>query len=168
MKVLIAEDETIIRMDLRGLLESHGLFVCAEARDGLEAVSLARETEPDLAILDLRMPELDGVEAARRIYAERPIPIVMLTAYGDRGSIEKAIAANVFTYLLKPFRENDVLAAVRTAEVRHAELLAARRTVGADPPRALEVDLPSPDGHSWPLRIARREDGSLEIQVRAK
>ena len=90
--VLIAEDETIIRLDLRQMLESEGLAVCAEARDGEEAVVLARETLPDVAILDMKMPNLDGIEAARRIYAERPIPIVMLTAYADPLLVERAIA----------------------------------------------------------------------------
>jgi len=164
VNVLIAEDETIIRLDLRGLLERHGLVVC-EARDGAEAVALAHETKPDVAVLDLRMPQLDGIEAARRIYAERPIPIVMLTAYSDRGSVDEAIAAGVFTYLVKPFRESDVVPAIRAATARHAELLAARRTLGAEPPRSLELELPSQSGHTWPLRIQRREDGSLEIQV---
>src|SRR5882672_862228 len=73
MRVLIAEDETIIRLDLKGILEKHGLIVCAEARDGEEAVALASRERPDAAVLDLRMPKLDGIEAARRIYAERPI-----------------------------------------------------------------------------------------------
>jgi response regulator NasT len=103
LRILIAEDETIIRLDLRGALEHHGFVVCAEARDGLEAVALAHETEPDVALLDLKMPQLDGIEAARRMYAERPLPIVMLTAYTDRRFVERAIDAGVFTYLVKPF-----------------------------------------------------------------
>jgi len=140
MRILIAEDETIIRLDLRGLRERNGLVVCAEARDGAEAVDLARETKPDVAVLDLRMPALDGIEAARRIYAERPIPIVMLTAFSERSYVDKAIAAGVFTYLVKPFREGDVVPAIRAATARHAELLAARRTLGAEPPRPLDLD----------------------------
>ncbi len=83
MRVLLAEDETVIRLDLRELLERAGFEVCAEARDGAEAVDLARSERPDAAILDVKMPQLDGIEAAGRIYAERPIPIVMLTAYGQ-------------------------------------------------------------------------------------
>ena len=165
MNVLIAEDETIIRLDLRSLLERHGMTVCAEARDGEEAVALARATEPDVAVLDLRMPKLDGIEAARRICAERPIPIVMLTAFSDRGNVEKAVAAGVFAYLVKPFRESDVVPAIRAATARHAELLAARRTLGAEPPRALELELPSQSGHTWPLRVRRHEDGSLDIRM---
>src|SRR5215475_13172013 len=83
VRILIAEDETIIRLDLRELLEKAGFDVCAEARDGEEAVELARAEQPDLAVLDVKMPKLDGIEAARRILDERPIPIVMLTAYGQ-------------------------------------------------------------------------------------
>ena len=143
MNLLIAEDETIIRLDLRGLLERHGFVVVAEARDGEEAVSLARTTRPDAAILDLRMPRLDGIEAARRIHAERPIPIVMLTAFSERSYVDRAIAAGVFTYLVKPFRESDVVPAVRAAVARHAELLAARRTIGAERPAKFELDLPT-------------------------
>ncbi|HEY4413557.1 MAG TPA: response regulator [Gaiellaceae bacterium] len=130
MKVLIAEDETIIRLDLRAILERHDFAVCAEARDGLEAVALARATQPDIALLDVRMPNLDGIEAARRIYAERPIPMVMLTAFRDRATVEKAIAAGVFGYLLKPFRDGDVAPALYAAAARHRELLAARRDIG--------------------------------------
>ena len=80
-RVLVAEDETLIRLDLVGLLEAAGLEVCAEARDGEEAVELARATQPDVALLDVKMPRLDGIEAARRILEERPLPIVMVTAY---------------------------------------------------------------------------------------
>jgi two-component system, response regulator PdtaR len=165
VRVLIAEDETIIRLDLRGLLEQHG-FEVDEARDGAEAVRVAREVEPDVAVLDLRMPVLDGIEAARRIYAERPIPIVMLTAYSDRRFVERAIEAGVFTYLVKPFRDADVVPAIHAAATRHAELLAARRALGASPPApTVELDLPSASGASWPLRVERRDDGSLEIRV---
>jgi response regulator NasT len=161
--VLIAEDETIIRLDLKGVLETHGLIVCAEARDGEEAVSLARRERPDAAVLDLRMPKLDGIEAARRIYAERPIPIVMLTAFADRSHVDKAIEAGVFTYLVKPFRESDVVPAVKAAVARHAELLQARRAVGEKPLRPIVIGLRSPTGHEWPVRLQRRDDGSLSV-----
>jgi len=126
MRLLIAEDETIIRLDLRELLERAGFEVCAEARDGLEAVELARKEQPDLAILDVKMPHLDGIEAARRILEERPIPIVMLTAYGQKELISRAVEAGVFGYLVKPFREADLLPAIETARARHAELTALR------------------------------------------
>src|ERR671928_72327 len=126
MRVLVAEDETIIRLDLRDLLQRAGFDVCAEARDGEEAVALARSEEPDLAIMDVKMPRLDGIEAARRILDERPIPIVMLTAYGQQDLVSRAVEAGVFGYLVKPFREQDLLPAIETARARHEELVALR------------------------------------------
>jgi two-component system, response regulator PdtaR len=126
VRVLIAEDETIIRLDLKTLLERAGHEVCAEARDGEEAVELARSTEPDVAVLDVKMPRVDGIEAARRILDERPIPIVMLTAYGQDELVSRAVEAGVFGYLVKPFREQDLLPAIHTARARHEELAALR------------------------------------------
>ena len=126
MRILIAEDETIIRLDLRGLLERAGYEVVAEAKDGEEAVSLAREHEPDLAVMDVKMPRLDGIDAARRILEERPIPIVMLTAYGQDELVSRAVEAGVFGYLVKPFREQDLLPAIAAARARHEELQAVR------------------------------------------
>jgi two-component system, response regulator PdtaR len=126
VRILIAEDETIIRLDLRSLLEGAGFDVCAEAKDGLEAVELARSEEPDLAVLDVKMPRLDGIEAARRILDERPIPIVMLTAYGEDELVARAVEAGVFGYLTKPFRESDLLPAIKAAHARHEELAALR------------------------------------------
>ena len=126
MRILIAEDETIIRLDLRDLLERSGHEVVAEARDGEEAIALAREHEPELAIMDVKMPKLDGIEAAKRILDERPIPIVMLTAYGQDELVARAVEAGVFGYLVKPFREQDLLPAIRTARARHEELAALR------------------------------------------
>jgi two-component system, response regulator PdtaR len=126
LRILIAEDETIIRLDLRELLERSGFEVCAEAKDGEEAVALARSAEPDIALLDVKMPRLDGIEAARRILEERPIPIVMVTAYGEQELVSRAIEAGVFGYLVKPFRENDLLPAIATARARHEELVAVR------------------------------------------
>ncbi len=126
MRILIAEDETIIRLDLRDLLQRAGFDVCAEARDGVEAVELARTEKPDLAVLDVKMPRLDGIEAARRILAERPIPVVMLTAYGQDELVSRAVEAGVFGYLVKPFREQDLLPAIQAARARHEELTALR------------------------------------------
>jgi AmiR/NasT family two-component response regulator len=125
-RVLIAEDETIIRLDLAEMLARAGFEVCGEARDGVEAVELARAEEPDVAVLDVKMPRLDGIEAARRILDERPIPIVMLTAYGQDELVSRAVEAGVFGYLVKPFRESDLLPAIETARARHDELAEAR------------------------------------------
>ena len=129
MRVLVAEDETIIRLDLVEMLARAGLDVVGEARDGIEAVELARTHEPDLAVLDVKMPRLDGIEAARRILDERPIPIVMLTAYGQDELVGRAVEAGVFGYLVKPFREVDLLPAIQAARARHEELATLREQV---------------------------------------
>ena len=129
MRVLIAEDESLIRLDLRQLLERAGLDVCAEAHDGVEAVELAREPEPDIAVLDVKMPRLDGIEAARRITAERPIPIVIVSAYSEVALVQRATEAGVYGYLAKPFREEDLLPALATARARFDELAATREEV---------------------------------------
>jgi AmiR/NasT family two-component response regulator len=126
VRILIAEDETIIRLDLRDLLERAGHEIVAEARDGEEAVALAREHGPELAIMDVKMPKLDGIEAAKRILEERPIPIVMLTAYGQEELVNRAVEAGVFGYLVKPFREQDLVPAIATARARHEELASVR------------------------------------------
>ena len=122
-RILVAEDETIIRLDLRTLLEANGYDVCGEARDGQEAVELAEALEPDVAIMDVKMPRLDGVEAARQILSRRPMPIVMLTAFDQEELVTRAAEAGVFGYLVKPFREQDLIPAIRTAQARHRELL---------------------------------------------
>ena len=164
LRVLIAEDETIIRLDLRQILEENGLVVCGEARDGLEAIELARSTKPDVALFDMKMPSLDGVEAARRIYAERPVPIVMLTAYTEQSLVDRALGAGVFGYLSKPFGPGDVVPAIHAAVARHEELLAARREVGrAQGP--FDVEVRTSGGTVVPLRFRRRPDGSLEVTL---
>jgi two-component system, response regulator PdtaR len=129
MRVLVAEDETLIRLDLTGMLQSAGFDVCAEARDGVEAVELARSEQPDLAILDVKMPRLDGIESARRILDERPIPIVIVSAYTETSLVERAAEAGVFGYLSKPFREEDLLPAIATARARFGQLAAVRDQV---------------------------------------
>jgi AmiR/NasT family two-component response regulator len=168
LRVLVAEDETIIRMDLCSLLTKHGFHVVAEAANGAQAVELARTENPDVAVLDLRMPEVDGIEAARRIYAERPLPIVMLTAFSDRANVERAIDAGVFSYLVKPFRESDVVPAIRAAVARHTELLGALRAVGEKPLKPVFLNVPSAQGGEWALRINRREDGTLDVKAASR
>jgi AmiR/NasT family two-component response regulator len=129
MRVLVGEDETLIRLDLTGMLESAGFEVCAQARDGIEAVELARSEQPDLAILDVKMPRLDGIESARRILDERPIPIVIVSAYTEQSLVDRAAEAGVFGYLSKPFREEDLLPAIATARARFGQLAAVRDQV---------------------------------------
>jgi response regulator NasT len=108
------------------MLERAGFEVVAEARDGREAVELAAEHEPDLAVMDVKMPELDGIEAARQMLERRPLPIVMLTAFSEADLVSRAVDAGVFGYLVKPFRETDLLPAIEAAQARHRELLEVR------------------------------------------
>lgn len=113
------------------MLERAGFEVVAEARDGREAVALAAEHQPDLAVMDVKMPELDGIEAARRMLEQRQIPIVMLTAFSEAALVGRAVDAGVFGYLVKPFRESDLLPAIEAARARHAELQALRDEAGS-------------------------------------
>lgn len=117
--VLTVEDDPIVRAELRLVLEGAGFEVCADARDGVEAVDLAREHEPDAILLDLGLPRLDGVEATRRILAERDVPIVALTGR-SRDLAEEAIAAGAASYVLKPFHEGEVVGALQDAIVARA------------------------------------------------
>jgi len=126
VRVLICEDETIIRLDLRAICERAGLEVVGEARDGVEALRLATELEPDVVVMDVQMPKLDGIEAARQLLAERPVPIVVVTAFPQEELVRRAVEAGVFGYLVKPFRENDVLPAIHAARARFEELQAVR------------------------------------------
>jgi two-component system, response regulator PdtaR len=164
VKILIAEDETIIRLDLRELLERAGYEVCAEARDGREAVDLAHRLEPDLAVLDVKMPELDGIEAARMITAERPIPVVLLTAYAGPDLVARAVGAGVFGYIVKPFREADIAPTLELAWARHADWLATRRDLGRSIGSG-RVDVVVEGKARWPLRIERRADGSVGVSL---
>jgi response regulator NasT len=113
------------------MLERAGFQVVAEARDGREAVTLAAEHRPDLAVMDVKMPELDGIEAARQMLEQRQIPIVMLTAFSEAALVGRAVDAGVFGYLVKPFRESDLLPAIEAARARHAELQALRDEAGS-------------------------------------
>lgn len=123
MRILIADDESLIRMGLRRMLEEAGHEVVAAAPDGRTAVRMARDLDPELAILDVKMPGYDGLEAARRIFAERPIPIILLTAYGQRDLVEQAARAPVMAYLVKPVKEPELLATIQVASTRFAERL---------------------------------------------
>ena len=115
LRVLIADDESLRVLSLKGQLESLGHKVVAEASNGNEAVNLARELRPDIALLDIKMPELDGIEAAKKITQERPIPIILLTAFSEKELAERAAEANVAAYLMKPVSEQDLLPAIALA-----------------------------------------------------
>lgn len=120
MRILIAEDESITRMGLSRILEDAGHQVVA-APDGRTAVMLARQTGPELVILDIKMPQLDGLEAARRIYQDRRTPIVLLTAYGERDLVEQAKSLPIMAYLIKPIKERELLATLEVVTARFAE-----------------------------------------------
>ena len=127
--VLIAEDETIIRMDLREMLVEEGYDV-VEAADGEQAVRLAREVRPELAILDIKMPVKDGLEAAQEISEEGIAPVLILTAYSQRELVEQAAVAGAMGYLVKPFQKHDLLPAIEIAKGRYQQLSALADEVG--------------------------------------
>jgi AmiR/NasT family two-component response regulator len=114
-RLVVAEDQALIRLDLERLLDEAGFDVCGSAPDGQEAVALTLELRPDLVILDVKMPRLDGVEAARRILADRFVPIVMLTAYGYGELISRAIDVGVVGFVVKPFKESTLVEALHEA-----------------------------------------------------
>ena len=127
--VLVAEDETIIRMDLREMLEEEGYDV-VEAADGEQAVRLAREVRPELAILDIKMPIKDGLVAAQEISEEGLAPVLILTAYSQRELVEQAAEAGAMGYLVKPFQKHDLLPAIEIAKGRYQQLAALAGEVG--------------------------------------
>ena len=129
LRVLIAEDEALIRLDLREMLEEDGYDVCGEAGDGASAVRLAQELRPQLVILDVKMPVLDGISAAEQIVAERIAPVVILTAFSQRDLVERAREAGAMAYLVKPFQKKDLLPTIEMAVSRFAELLALESEV---------------------------------------
>jgi two-component system, response regulator PdtaR len=138
LRILIADDESIRLLSLRTQLLGLGHQVVAEASTGSEAVVLAERTQPDLAILDIKMPLMDGIEAAQRITEGRAIPIILLTAYGEAQLVERAAQANISAYLMKPVAEEDLLPAIMLALMRFREFQALRREV-ADLREALEA-----------------------------
>lgn len=123
-RVLVAEDEALIRLDLVELLTDEGFEVVAQAADGEEAVKLARELEPDLIIMDVKMPKLDGITAAETLAEERIAPIVMLTAFSQRELVERARDAGAMAYVVKPFDGTELIPAIEIAMGRFAEIKA--------------------------------------------
>ncbi|AJF64651.1 ANTAR domain-containing response regulator [Streptomyces vietnamensis] len=137
-RVVIAEDEALIRLDLKEMLEEEGYTVVGEAGDGATAVELAREHRPDLVILDVKMPVLDGISAAEKIAGESIAPVLMLTAFSQRELVERARDAGAMAYLVKPFSKSDVVPAIEMAVSRFAELRALEKEV-ADLSQRLET-----------------------------
>ncbi|WP_329424398.1 response regulator [Streptosporangium sp. NBC_01495] len=129
-RVVIAEDEALIRLDLKEMLEEEGYAVVAEAGDGESAVKLAMEQRPDLVILDVKMPILDGISAAEQIVSQRIAPCLILTAFSQRDLVERARDAGAMAYLVKPFTKSDLVPAIEMAVSRHQEIAALEREVG--------------------------------------
>jgi len=121
-RVLIAEDEALIRLDLKEMLEEEGYTVVAEVGDGQQAVDQAEELRPDLVILDIQMPVLDGLSAAEQIAKARTAPVIVLTAFSQRELVERARDAGAMAYLVKPFTKNDLVPAIEVARARFAEM----------------------------------------------
>ena len=127
-RVIVAEDESIIRMDIVETMRESGFDVVGEASDGIEAISLATELKPDLVVMDINMPNMDGIVAAKRL-SELKIPVVLLTAFSQRELFEQAAEAGAMAYVLKPFNANDLLPAIEIALSRHGELLALEEEI---------------------------------------
>jgi AmiR/NasT family two-component response regulator len=126
-KVLIAEDEAIIRLDLKEMLEEEGFNVVGEASDGESAIRLARDRAPDLVIMDIKMPGLDGLTAAERVVSEGLSAVLILTAFSQRDLVQRAAKAGAIGYLVKPFQKSDLVPAIEVALARHAELQAVKK-----------------------------------------
>lgn len=131
MRVLIADDDPIIRLDLKQMLQTMGYEVVAEAGDGRTAVSLAKEHRPDICILDIKMPEMDGIEAVDQITEEAIAPAILLTAYSDKELIDRAKAAGVFAYLVKPFKPSDLAPAIEIARSRFEQNIQLTKEVSS-------------------------------------
>ncbi len=128
-RVIIADDESLIRMDLREMLTNQGYLVVGEVGDGRSAVNLARELRPDLVIMDIKMPDMDGIEAAKIMTEERVAPVLLLSAYSQQELVQRARQAGVAGYLVKPFRESDLPPAIEVALARFSEFRAMEREV---------------------------------------
>lgn len=127
-KVLVAEDESLIRLDIVETLREHGFDVIAEAGDGEEAIAKAEELKPDLVVMDIKMPNMDGITAAKRM-AELKIPVVLLTAFSQKELVEQAADAGAMAYVVKPFTPTDLIPAVEIAFSRHSQMVALESEV---------------------------------------
>lgn len=131
LNVIIADDESIIRLDLKKMLEDMGHNVIGEAADGQKALELARTLEPDIIILDIKMPVMDGLDAAKIISEEKIAPVILLTAYSQSDLINRAKEAGVYGYLVKPFKESDIAPALEIAMSRYDEMQEMESQVGS-------------------------------------
>ncbi len=176
-RVVVAEDESLIRLDLVEMLREEGYEVVGEAADGQRAVDLARETRPDLVIMDIKMPRRDGIDAASEIAAERVAPVVILTAFGQRELVERARDAGAMAYLIKPFSKIDLVPAVELATSRFAEITALEGEVAdlkdrldtrklVDRAKGLLMtsqSLSEPEAFSWIQRAAMDRRTTMKV-----
>lgn len=175
-RVLIAEDEALIRLDLKEMLEEEGYEVVAEVGDGQQAVDRAMELAPDLVILDIQMPVLDGLSAAEQIASARIAPVIVLTAFSQRELVDRARDAGAMAYLVKPFSKNDLVPAIEVARGRFAEMtaldgevrtlqerLAARQVVEKAKGRLMaDRGMTEPEAFRWLQRTAMDERTSMK------
>ena len=179
VRILVAEDEAIIRLDLVEMLTEAGYVVVAQATNGVEAISLAQEHKPDLAILDVKMPELDGISAAEKII--EIAPVLMLTAFSQKDLVERARDAGAMAYVVKPFSISDLVPAIEIAVSRQRQLVALQQEVG-DLHERLEtrkvidrakgilmatLKLSEPDAFSWIQRTAMDRRMSMKDVAQA-
>jgi len=178
-RILVAEDEALIRLDLVEMLTEAGYEVVAQATNGVEAIALAKEFKPDLAILDVKMPELDGISAAQEIIEISPV--LMLTAFSQKELVERARDAGVMAYVVKPFSINDLTPAIEIAMSRHLQMRSLREEV-ADLHERLEtrkvidrakgilmaaMNLSEPEAFSWIQRAAMDRRISMKAVAEA-
>ncbi len=129
-RIIIADDESLIRLDLREMLSHLGYDVIGEAGDGRSALDLARKLHPDLVIMDIKMPDVDGITAAEELTREKIAPVVLLTAYSDQGLVDRAKEAGVVGYVVKPFRETELMPVIELSMARFEEFRSLEREVG--------------------------------------
>ncbi len=129
-RIIIADDESLIRLDLREMLTHLGYDVIGEAGDGRSALDLARKLQPDLVIMDIKMPDVDGISAAEELTREKIAPVVLLTAYSDQGLVDRAKEAGVVGYVVKPFRETELMPVIELSMARFEEFRSLEREVG--------------------------------------
>lgn len=150
--VIVAEDESLIRMDIVETLREHGFNVIAEAGDGEQAVALVEKLKPDLLVMDIKMPKLDGISAAEKLITSK-VPIVLLTAFSQKELVDRASEAGAMAYVVKPFTPNDLLPAIEIALSRHSQLL------------ALEAEIADLNERFETRKIIDRAKGLLNAQM---
>ncbi len=180
-RVLIAEDEALIRLDLAEMLTEEGFEVVGQAGDGEQAVAMATDLRPDLVIMDVKMPKMDGIDAAAEIVTGQIAPVVMLTAFSQRELVERARDAGAMAYLVKPFNQAELLPAIELAVARYAEMVQLREEV-ADVTARLETrklidrakgllmtnqKMTEPEAFRWIQRTAMDRRTSMQVVAQA-